>query len=560
MKTAIKRLCAVFMCFIITATIFSGCSSNGGKIEFIYPFSGKVSSFDPQVAKTADEFLIIENCFEGLVRVNDDGKIQAGVAKTWDISDDGKVYTFHLRQGAKWNVKNTSQSADSKELTKAQELMGETFNPDITANDFVFALQRACEKNTDAPLFSSISNIVNASKIHSGKMKSSKLGVKAIDDYTLEIKLKSADSGFLNVLSTAIAMPCNEDYFNATKGRYGLGLDYSIFNGQFYVSNILEASYLLKNNSQYVGDYKSQVTDVTLKITDGSEDTVKSLKSGYYDSAYITGQEYDKLKDSGITAISYTDTTLAMILNKNNVIFSNDKLRQAVCLSISDLDSKKYDYLKRATNFTPPSCVIEANAANKEMGATVYKQNITKAQELWRTGLNELGATQASFTVIATEEYKDVVKELVQGIQAGVGSISSYGNDDEHKISFSLKIDILSESDYRTALSKGDYDIALYKFTATNQSALNFLSSVINSNLMGNAPAAVSALKRAQNGTAQNLAQNAKNCEKAILADYSIKPVLYESSYYAQAKGVANVQFHPGSGRISFVNATREEK
>ena len=242
--------------------------------------------------------------------------------------------------------------------------MGETFNPDITANDFVFALQRACEKNTDAPLFSSISNIVNASKIHSGKMKSSKLGVKAIDDYTLEIKLKSADNGFLNVLSTAIAMPCNEDYFNATKGRYGLGLDYSIFNGQFYVSNILEASYLLKNNSQYVGDYKSQVTDVTLKITDGSEDTVKSLKSGYYDSAYITGQEYDKLKDSGITAISYTDTTLAMILNKNNVIFSNDKLRQAVCLSISDLDSKKYDYLSRATSFTPPSCVIEANAAN----------------------------------------------------------------------------------------------------------------------------------------------------------------------------------------------------
>ena len=150
-------------------------------------------------------------------------------------------------------------------------------------------------------------------------------------------------------------MPCNEDYFNATKGRYGLGLDYSIFNGQFYVSNILEASYLLKNNSQYVGDYKSQVTDVTLKITDGSEDTVKSLKSGYYDSAYITGQEYDKLKDSGITAISYTDTTLAMILNKNNVIFSNDKLRQAVCLSISDLDSKKYDYLSRATSFTPPS-------------------------------------------------------------------------------------------------------------------------------------------------------------------------------------------------------------
>ena len=560
MKNTIKKLFCLALCLILTITLFAGCSSKSNKIDFIYPFSGDITSFDPQIAKTADEFLPIENCFEGLVRVNDDGTVQPGVAKTWDISNGGKTYTFHLRQGAKWNVKSTSQSTDDKELTKAQELMGESFNPDITANDFVFALQRACEKNTDAPLFSSISNIVNAAKIHSGKLSSSKLGAKALDDYTLEIDLKSADDGFLNVLSTAIAMPCNKEYFNATKGRYGLGLDYTIFNGQFYVSNILEASYILKNNKQYVGDYKSAVTDITLKITDGTEDTAKYLKSGYYDAAYISGQEYDKLKDSDITAISYTDATLAMMLNKNTAIFSNDKLRQAVCLSISDIDTKKYDYLKRANCFTPPSCVIGTDEASKAIGATVYKQNITQAQQLWRTGLNELGASQANFTVIATEEYKDIVKELVQGIQAGIGSISAYGNDDEHKINFSLKVNILSDSDYQTALSKGDYDIALYKFTATNQSPLDFLSTIINGNYIGTVPAAVSALKKAQNGTAADLAVNAKKCEEAILADYSIKPVLFESSYYAEASGVKNVQFHPGSGRISFVNATRESK
>ena len=555
LKNTIKKLFCTALCLILTITIFAGCSSNNNKIDFIYPFSGDIKSFDPQIAKTADEFLLVENCFEGLVRVNDNGKVQAGVAKTWEISNGGKTYTFHLRQGAKWNVKSTSQSSDNKELTKVQELMGESFNPDITANDFVFALQRACEKNTDAPLFSSISNIVNASKIHSGKLSSNKLGVKALDDYTLEINLKSADDGFLNVLATAVAMPCNKEYFNATKGRYGLGLDYTIFNGQFYVSNILEASYILKNNKQYVGDFKSAVTDITLKITDNTEDAAKNLKSGYYDAAYITGQEYDKLKDSDITAISYTDATLAMVLNKNNTIFSNDKLRQAVCLSISDIDTKKYDYLSRATSFTPPSCKIGTDEANKAIGTTVYKQNISKAQQLWKEELNELGASQASFNVIATEEYKDTVKELVQGIQAGVGSISAYGNDDEHKISFSLKVNILSESDYQNALSKGDYDIALYKFTATNQSPLDFLSTII-----GTVPAAISALKKAQNATAAELAVNTKKCETAILADYSIKPVLFESSYYAQASGVKNVQFHPGSGRVSFVNATREEK
>lgn len=555
LKTAIKKIIAVMMCILITVSLFSGCSSKSTKIDFIYPFSGDIKSFDPQIASTADEFLIIENCFEGLVRINDDGSVQAGVAKTWDISDDGKTYTFHLRQGAKWNV----QSKDAENITAAQKLMGTAFNPDITANDFVFALRRACEKNTDAPLFSSISNIVNASDIHSGKKSSSKLGATALDDYTLEIKLKSADSGFLNVLSTAIAMPCNEEYFNATKGRYGLGLDYSIFNGQFYITNVLESSYVLKKNSQYVGDFPSHVTDLTLKIADTTEDTVKNLKSGYYDSAYITGQEYEQLKNEKITAVNYTDATLAMILNKNNTIFTNDKLRQAVCLSISDIDTSKTDYLSRATCFTPPSCIIGTKSANEVMGATVYKQNINKAQKIWKEGLNELGASKADFTVIATQEYEDVVKELVQGIQAGVGSVSTYGNDNEHKISFSLKINILAQDEYRTALSNGEYDIALYKFKATNQNSLNFLSTIINGNYMGTVPNAISALKKAQSTSADMLAQSTQKCEKAILNDYSIKPVLYESSYYAEAQGVKNIQFHPGSGRVSFVNATREE-
>lgn len=555
LKNTIKKIFAVFLTLVMTAALFSGCSSSSGEIDFIYPFEGSINSFDPQVASTSDEFLIVENCFEGLVRVNDDGSVQPGVAETWEIGDDGKTYTFHLRKGAKWNV----QSDDPENPTKAQELMGESFNPDITANDFVFALRRSADKNTDCPLFSSISNIVNASKIHSGKMSKSKLGVRAIDDYTLEIKLNSADDSFLSVLSTAVAMPCNEEYFNATKGRYGLGLDYSIFNGQFYVSNILEASYILDNNKQYVGDYPSKVSDITLKISDDTDDVAKNLKSGYYDCAYISGQDYEELKDSGISAVNYTDTTLAMLLNKNTALFANENLRKAVCLSFSDIDTEKTDYLSNATTVTPPSCVIGSSGAADALGATVYKQNNEKAIALWRKGLNELGASQASLTVITTEEYESTVKELVQGVQAGIGQISSYGDDDEYKISFSLKISVLSEEDYKTAFANGDYDIALYKFSATNQNALNFLNEIVNGNYAGTISSAASALKKAQSSSADDLANAVKKCEKAILNDYSIKPVLYESSYYAQAKGVSGVQFHPGSGRVSFVNATRED-
>lgn len=547
-----KKVMSFLLCAALIISLFCGCSSDDKKIDFIYPFSGKIKSFDPQVASTEDEFLIVENCFEGLVRVNDDGTVEPGVAESWNISSDGLTYTFNLRRGAKWNV----LSSDPEKPTKAQELMGNDFNPDITADDFVFALQRAVSKETECPLYSSVSNIVNAPKIHSGSLNAEKLGVTAVDNYTLQIKLSSPDDGFMNTLSTAVAMPCNRDYFYATKGRYGLGLDYTIFNGQFYVSSILESSYILKNNSLYIGENPSAVTDITLNIVDSTEDIAKKLKSGYYDSAYISGKEYEELNDDNITVTPYSNKMWGLVLNKNELIFSNKKLRKALCLSVSSPDTQSHDYYEKATCFTPPSCVIGSESASKALGTTVISQDTQTAKELWREGLEETGYTVADITLIITEEMEDVAKQLVQGIQSGVGSVSSYG--DGESVSFSLKIETLSQEDYDSAISNGDYDIALYQFTASSQNCVSYLQSLINSNIAGELSDAQETLEKAQSADASSLASACADCEKEIMEDYSILPILFESSYYAQAKGVSGVNFHPGSGRVSFVNATRD--
>ena len=550
MKT-VKKITALLLCIILSVTALAGCSKSD-IIDFIYPFNGDIVSFDPQVASTSDEFLIVENCFEGLVRVLDDGTVQSGVAERWSISDDGLTYTFYLRKGAKWNV----QSKNPENPTAAQKLMGNDFNPDITANDFVFALRRAVDPSTKCPLFSSVANIVNAGKIHSGKMSVNKLGARAIDDYTLEIKLASPDEDFMSTLSTAVAMPCNEDYFYATKGRYGLGLDYTIFNGQFYVSSILEASYILDRNEQYVGDYPSAVSDITLNIINEESDIPKNLKSGYYDCAYITGAEYETLNDDSITAEPYSNKMWAFVFNKNKQLFSSKELRQAVCLSISDADLKKHTYLTKANSFTPPSCVIGGSNANEAIGNTVVKQDTEKAKELWKKGLEDTGYSVADITIIVTEGMEDIAKQLVQGIQGSIGEITNYGND--KKISFSLKLNFLSKQDFDTAFAGGDYDIALYQFEASSHSAPAFLSDIIKGNYAGEIDGIEKALKKAQTANATSTADACIECEKVLMKDYSIMPVLFESSYYAQAKGVSGVQFHAGSGRVSFVNATRE--
>lgn len=549
----IRKIMSLILCIVLPAGILAGCSGGDEKIDFIYPFDADIVSFDPQVASTPDEYLIIENCFEGLVRVLDNSTVQDGVAKSWSISDDGLTYTFKLYEGVKWKT----QSKDKDNPSKAQELMGLDFNPDITAHDFVFALRRAVDPVTQCPLFPTVAGIVNASKIHSGKADVTKLGVTAIDDYTLEIKLESPDSGFLNTLSTAVAMPCNSDYFYATKGRYGLGIDYTIFNGQFYVSSLLEASYILKNNDDYTGPHKSAVSDITLKINDEDTDIVKNLKNGYFDSAYITGNQYEQLEKEKLSVLPYENKMWAFVINKNKQIFSNTELRRGVCLSISNEEQTRHTYLKKASSFTPPSCFTADDGISKAIGTTVPVQDEKTAIEAWKKGLEQTGYTSADITVLVPKEFEEIAKNLVQGIQSGIGSVTNYG--DNQKISFSLKINTLEQKEYEQALNKGDYDIALCQFTAKSSNCVSFLSDVIKSNYSGEVEAAEKALEKAQNSNASDMAEACRECELALMADYSVMPLFFESSYYAQAKGVSGVQFHAGSGRVCFVNATRED-
>ena len=278
----VRNFMCLILCGCLVASLFAGCSSNDKAIDFIYPFSADVRSYDPQVASTTDEFLIIENTFEGLIRIDDDGTVKSGMAESWNISDDGLTYTLKIKKGMKWTIDTELNSEGERKEDSRLEYMGYDFNPDITANDFVFALRRAASPETDCPLFSSISCIKSAPEVHSGAVKSSKLGVKATDDYTLEISLSNANDGFLTTLTTAVAMPCNEEFFKATKGRYGLSEEYTLFNGQFYVSQILETSYLLKNNKLYTGEYPAYASELTLKITnETNNEIVEKLKNKF---------------------------------------------------------------------------------------------------------------------------------------------------------------------------------------------------------------------------------------------------------------------------------------
>lgn len=561
-----KKILSIVISAILIAALFSGCGGKEASINFIYPFSANVNSYDPQVASTSDEFLIIENTFEGLIRINDDGTVVPGMSDKWEISDDGLTYKFHIREGMKWDInteKYTSGENKGKFKDSRLQMLGYEFNPDITANDFVFALRRAAYYVTDCPQFSLISCIKNANRIHTGAVLPTELGVVANDDYNLTITLEHRDDTFMQTLASAVAMPCNEQFFVATKGRYGLEGKYTLFNGQFYVSQILDASYLLKNNDKYTGPSPSKAKELTLKILDKSSDTdddlVSKLESGYYDAAFITAENSDKInKDSGVTYTPYQDTTWGFVFNTNDEVFQSKTMRKAFCEGFSRPTKYDKDYLSPATNLTPSSCVINGNNAVKAMGYTVGAQNQNKSVADWKKALDILDTTDISITVLTPSYMENCVKQLLQGVQAGLGSYLT--NSDGDAITLTLKVQAMDESDIRTEIAKNTYDVAFLPFTATGNSAISFMNQIASDNITDiNSNKVAALVKKAQNQSNLNsAAAYLKQAEQTIINTYTVCPMIYESSYYAAANGVKNIQFHPGTGRVSFVNATRE--
>ena len=201
--------------------LLGGCGSSAGEI-IRYDVPTGVSLLDPQFATDTTARMIISNTFEGLYRQRPDGEVVPRLAESSEVSDDGLVWTFRLRRDAVWNA-SSSRSAFHE--------------APVTAHDFAFALSRMFDPAAFSPFAGEFSSVKNASLILSGAAPQSSLGVRALDDYTLEITLVRQDSRLPELLSASYAMPCSREFFESTRARYGFDIGSLLCNGPFYLYN-----------------------------------------------------------------------------------------------------------------------------------------------------------------------------------------------------------------------------------------------------------------------------------------------------------------------------------
>ena len=168
-----KRFAAIFLCVILLFSL-AACEqdepSNANK-SFQYHLAAEPETLDPQIAADESGIILIQALFEGLTRLDADGNAVPGVAESWTSNADFTQFTFQLREDAVWNDDD---------------------NTPVTADDFVYAFQRALDPATNSTTCSPMYCIQNARAVHSGELPVEQLGVSALDAHTLSVQLEYA--------------------------------------------------------------------------------------------------------------------------------------------------------------------------------------------------------------------------------------------------------------------------------------------------------------------------------------------------------------------------------
>lgn len=343
------------------------------------------------IATEADCLEIVSAIIEPLFVTAGDGTPENALCESYEVSEDGTEYTFHIRKEANW--------------------MGGT---PVTADDFVFAWQRlvAPEVASEYSFMMEVAAVKNATPIICGEMDPSELGVHAIDEKTLQVELDHAVPFFLNLMTFPSFCPINQAYYEEKGTDYSLGAGNLLCCGPFYMSEweVGGNTYQLKKNPEYWDAANVQVDQIDFQIIKDPQQTMLAYENGDLDYVRLSGEQISKYEGmDGFTRIEegylwYLSPNLNPKSPEYSCGLENENLRKAIALSY-DKDAICYDILKDGS--TPADFAIPNRLATgpdgkdfRETADTYLTTDKEKALQYWEDAQKELGVSEVTIELL----------------------------------------------------------------------------------------------------------------------------------------------------------------
>lgn len=404
MKTK-KLLSVLLAATVISTTIFSGCGNSGGDssstgldkdqhLNVEIP-AADLKTLDESKGTDAWSAYVLTETMEALGRIEvkngKDTMVPAG-AKSWETSQDGLTWTFHLRDN-KWS--------DGKA---------------VTADQYVYALRRAADPKiaSEYAYLLSGAGIENIDDVNKGKMPLDKLGVSAPDEKTLVIKLSHPCAYFEKLLSFKFFIPMREDIVTKAGDKYGSNVEGMVFNGPFKAVSMVSGDKIeLVKNDSYWDKASVKLDKVTMKFMADTNTMLNALQNGEIDSADTIKTEWiDRLNKTGkfdyLRTSSASNGYMNLNVKDSNKYLTNAKIRKAISLAIDReeyLKTVSYNVGKVSYNWVPETVQIGNDLYRSKAKDVTIKGQKEDPKKLFQEGLKELGMdTDLSKVVLQLQE------------------------------------------------------------------------------------------------------------------------------------------------------------
>ena len=278
---------------------------------------GEPDNLDPNRSSFSTEGAVIRQVFEPLLTFDKDLKPVPAAASGYDVSQDGKTYTFHLKQGAKWSD-----------------------GQPVTAKDFVYSYKRILDPNIAAEYasFFADAGIVGAADYNGGKGSADNVGIKAVDDNTLEIQVESPVGYFPNLVALWVVPPLREDIIQKAGDAWAQDPSTYIGNGPFKMSEWVHQDHItLVPNPNYSGTAPKLQKVTFLMVTNGEADYA-AYRNNERDWTLVPDADVQAVRgDSELSkqSVEYTElTTFWLIMNNAKKPLDNPSVRKALSKAI----------------------------------------------------------------------------------------------------------------------------------------------------------------------------------------------------------------------------------
>lgn len=541
-ENKVKKITAFIFCALLC---LSSCGSSdahqgdGSGMMYNAALLGNPQSLDPQYADDDASNTVISNLYSGLLKRDSSGNISCCNAESYSISDDNMTYRFKLRTDNYWFFdKNENDRVDENEVFP------------VTADDYVFALQRLLDPEMQSPFAEEFACIAGGKAAIDGTAPAENIEVTAENDYTLVITLDYPSADFLNLLATNAAFPCNKDFFLSTKGRYGLDDKSVMSNGAFFVrqwfydpygsNNIL---YMKKNSANSNDENKIYPSYLSFTIEKNETDIRELFKNGSIDCFTTMNIGSFNKKKYSITASR--SVTLGLVFNPQDKICSNLNFRKSLAYGI-DRTSLKVEIgndVQTACGIIPPSVTL--------LGRSYRELSSDSSFDLYDEdkAISFCGSAKSDLNV----ESFGTLKLLAATNSVDSVYLHSVTRKLQDTLGFYISIEEVTQSEFDSRIENGDYQIALYPVKGGYNSGISVLEQFSGNKVIGISESSsdeIDSLRTIADFT--ELSERLSRTEMHVLEEFTFIPIFYKNYYLITDNTNEDIAFDAFSGAVDF--------